>query len=93
MPMTLLCVDVRIDAPAKEIIEVAVERPPVQNAAADLIPRERREVAQIENKGVAPNDRLGEKLPFFYQAEEFIAPGPGGVESLFQICNAPPVMP
>ena len=49
--MTLLCVDVRIDAPAKEIIEVAVERLPVQNAAANLIPRERREVAQIEIKG------------------------------------------
>ena len=91
--MTLPCVDVRIDAAAKEIIEVAVERLLLQNAAANLIPRERRQVAQIENKGVAPNDRLGEKLPFFYQTEEFIAPGPGGVESFFQIRNAPPVMP
>ena len=61
--MAFAGVDVGIDAAAKQIVEIRIERRPVENSAADLVPRKGRQMTDIKNKRMAPNDRLRQNLP------------------------------
>src|SRR4029077_17009374 len=58
VPMAFSGIDVGIDTAAKQIVEIWIERFPLENAAADLIPRKRRQMTDVKNKRMAPHDRL-----------------------------------
>jgi len=53
-------IDVRINAATKEVVEGGIERFPFQQGATNLVPRECRQMTDVENKWMAPNDRLGQ---------------------------------
>ena len=42
--MTLASIDIRVDAAAKELVEMWIKRSPFEDAAANLIPRKRWQV-------------------------------------------------
>jgi hypothetical protein len=74
--MTLTGIDVRIDASAKEIVEVWIKRLPFKNATTNLIPRKPWQVTHVEKKRMPPNYRLGHQAVISNQTEQLIAPGP-----------------
>jgi hypothetical protein len=81
--MTLTGINVRIDAPAKELIEVWIKRLPFEDGAANLIPRKRWQVTHVEKKRMPPNNRLGQQPVISNQTEQLIAPGPSRQETCF----------
>src|SRR5262245_6695497 len=76
MPMTLPGIYIWIDAAAKELVEVRIERLPFENAAAKLIPRECWQVTHIEKERMAPHNRFGQQPVIANQSEQFISLGP-----------------
>jgi hypothetical protein len=76
--MTLARIHVRIYPAAEEIIKIRIERFPIQNSAAELIPGKSGEMADVKNEWMPPNDGPREQNGIFHQPEDFIAPGPGG---------------
>jgi hypothetical protein len=81
--MTLTRIDIRVDATAKEILEMRINRPPLEDAAANLIPRKRWQVTHKEKERMAPHNRFGQQPVVANQTEQFIAPGPSRQETRF----------
>jgi hypothetical protein len=74
--MTFTRIDVRIDAAAKELVEMWIQRTPFEDAATNLIPRKRWQMTHVEKKRMPPNYRLGQQSVISNQTEQLIAPGP-----------------
>src|SRR2546430_11225474 len=53
-------VHVRVDAAGEQVIEGGVERWPLEQGAAHMVPCEGRQVPEVEDERVAQRDRLGE---------------------------------
>jgi hypothetical protein len=74
--MTLTGIDIRINTPAKKLVELWIKGPPFEDAATNLIPAKRRQVAHIKKKRMAPNDRFGHQPFISNQTEQLIASRP-----------------
>jgi hypothetical protein len=59
--MALPGIDVRVNAAAKELVEMWIERLPFEDAAANLIPRKRWQVTHVKKERMAPHNRLGQQ--------------------------------
>ena len=62
MPMTFSRINIRIDAPAKQLVEGGIQRSPFEDPPTNLIPRKRWQVTHVEKKGMPPNYRLGKPI-------------------------------
>ena len=83
--MTLTGIDIRVDATAKELVEMWIKRLPFENAAADLIPRECWQVTHIEKERMAPHNRFGQQPVIANQTEQFITLGPSRSGNVLRI--------
>src|SRR5688500_6914590 len=57
MLVTFAGIDIGIDAAAKQIVKIGIERLPLEKGAADLIPGKCRQVTDIKKKWMPPDDR------------------------------------
>src|SRR5262245_8817534 len=76
VPVTLPGIDIRIDAAAKDLVEIWIERLLFENAGANLIPRECWQVAHVEKERMALHDRCGQQPVIENQTDQFISLGP-----------------
>src|SRR6476646_2430021 len=77
MPVTFPRVDVRINATAKEIVEVRVVRLPLQQRTTDLIPGKHRKMTYVKNKRMPPDDRLGQQRLVGNHTKNLVRTSPG----------------
>jgi hypothetical protein len=75
-------VDVGIDAAREKLVEARVERRQAKDAGADVIPREGRKMAHVEDEGMAQGNGLGEKSPGGKDLEDPVRARPGSGEPL-----------
>src|SRR5690242_12643458 len=83
MPVARTGIDVGIDTAAENIIEIRVQGFPVQNPAADLVPGKRREVTDVKDKRMTPDDRPSQNILVLYDSEKGVAPRPCGDKFIF----------
>src|SRR6266542_5816176 len=76
MPMTFPRIDVRVDAAAKKIVEIGTQRLPFKYRATNLVPRKGGQMTDVENKWMAPNDRLGQDFSRRHERENLIGSRP-----------------
>ena len=84
MPMTFPRIDVRVDAAAKKIVEIGTERLPFKYGATNLVPRKRRQMTNVKNKWMAPNDRLSQDFSRRNDRENLIGSRPRREKSISQ---------
>ena len=72
--------DVGIDPAGEELVERWVERWTSEDAAADVIPREGRQVPQVKDEGVTEGDRLREPSLGRKDREDLVRARPHGAE-------------
>src|SRR5918999_6299302 len=81
---TAWLVNVRIDAALEHLVEDRVERRPAGHGTAEVIPRECRQMPEIEDDGVAQRNRPRQHEVLRDEAEQHVAAAPGRREASSQ---------